>query len=85
MGDFAVSRGVLPTDDGYRDDRLKYDDCWDFPGYSQAVLRHADNEALTSIDNQNTYVYTEVKYKNSQEETHEEQRYKTQNADPNQC
>src|SRR5260370_12398202 len=32
---FSVSRGPLPTGHRYRGIRLKYEDCWDSPGYSQ--------------------------------------------------
>src|SRR4051812_31595530 len=36
MQDFSPNRGPLPTRHGYSDGQLKYEDCWDSPGYSQA-------------------------------------------------
>jgi len=37
MGECVPESGQIPTDYGYMDRPVKYDGCWDSPGYSQGV------------------------------------------------
>ena len=38
----------MPTDHRYRVAGVKYEDCWDYPGYSQETARQGHRQMLTN-------------------------------------